>query len=691
MTKRSISALMFTILGVLVGALLISAALRIHATFTAYQVTTQARQLAEADQRIFDGLVAVRGERGTMRTALVTRDDPRAKLEAGQAATNKGCVEIVAAVAQAGNAEAAKVKDEMQRLCDSIRADTALVFTEAAKPKSERDLSHLNGWYDGITAAVRSATIAATAIANQTRMIDSTVAELVQARQLAWSTRDLYGTQCPTVRTGVLAGRPLNDAERATMAGARAVIKTNLTALTDLLARPEASAEVAKSAQAARQIVDSTQRKMDAVIATLDRGEPSGLTGGAWIDLCEEPFLPILDVSRSALQAGTHHLEEVNREALRDLVVSVVAFAVALGIAVAGGIIIRRRFGLPVAALMVAINRLSRRDFTTPVQQLRHGDEFGQMAAALETLRDSAATAENLSAEQETRRQAELSRANRIEALCRNFDTIAERVLAGLGQSASQLSGVTVEMQSLATDSSDRAGLVAAAANRATGNVQTVATAAEQLSASIREISQRVQASATDAQQAASQAAKTNLVIEELSAAAQRIGEVVSLINDIAGQTNLLALNATIEAPRAGDAGKGFAVVANEVKNLANQTGRATGDISRQVADIQATTGNVVQAIRAVTEAIGGISQGAAAIAAAVEQQGAATQEISRNVTLAAQGTEEVSETIGTVAQSSQKTGVSAKAVLQSVDGMAAEIKGLHQEVVAFLSDVQSA
>jgi methyl-accepting chemotaxis protein len=246
-------------------------------------------------------------------------------------------------------------------------------------------------------------------------------------------------------------------------------------------------------------------------------------------------------------------------------------------------------------------------------------------------------------------------------------------------------------MSSTAEQTTRQSGIVAAAAEEASANVQTVAAASEQLATSIHEISRQVNQSAKVAADAAQQSVTTNELMIGLAQSAQRIGEVVNLINNIASQTNLLALNATIEAARAGDAGKGFAVVANEVKTLANQTGKATGEIAEQVAGVQAATAQAVQAIQGIAVTISEINEISTVIAAAVEQQGAATHEIARNVQQAAEGTHEVTQNISGVALAATETGHSAHSVLTAATGLARESTTLRQVVDAFLDKVRAA
>jgi uncharacterized protein YoxC len=237
-----------------------------------------------------------------------------------------------------------------------------------------------------------------------------------------------------------------------------------------------------------------------------------------------------------------------------------------------------------------------------------------------------------ISAYQEALLTDRMQRQKALEGSIAEFDGTAKQVVQTVSNAAETLQRMAHSMSATAEEAARQSTAVAAASEQASGNVSTVAAAAEELSSSIAEIGRQVAESTKISNQAAEDANRTNAKVQALAAAAQKIGDVVKLINDIAGQTNLLALNATIEAARAGEAGKGFAVVASEVKSLATQTAKATEDIAAQVKAIQAATGDSVQAIEGITGTIGRINEIATTIASAVEEQGAATQEIARNV-----------------------------------------------------------
>jgi methyl-accepting chemotaxis protein len=347
----------------------------------------------------------------------------------------------------------------------------------------------------------------------------------------------------------------------------------------------------------------------------------------------------------------------------------------------------------PMRALSLSMEELADGNFAVVLPGLGRKDELGAVAAAVEKFK--------VVSEQKARDEAEAKiRQDQIAAQQRKAEMVrlADSFEAAVGEIVETVSSASTELEASAgtlTATAERSQevttMVAAASEEASTNVQSVASATEELSSSVNEISRQVQESARMAGEAVDQARVTNDRVSELSKAASRIGDVVELINTIAGQTNLLALNATIEAARAGEAGRGFAVVASEVKALAEQTAKATGEIGQQITGIQAATQESVHAIKEISGTIERLAEISSTIAAAVEEQGAATQEISRNVQQAAQGTQQVSSNITDVQRGASETGSASSQVLSAAQSLSSDSNRLKLEVGKFLNSVRAA
>src|SRR6202048_1160430 len=366
----------------------------------------------------------------------------------------------------------------------------------------------------------------------------------------------------------------------------------------------------------------------------------------------------------------------------------VVAFA---GIVVS--FLIGRNISRPVVAMSKAMRELAVGNFDVQLPGLDRRDEVGQMAQAIEDFKVQAiARAERETAErkQKTRERA-APRRTELYNLAESFEAAVGNIIENVSAASNELENSAVILTRSSAATQQLSTVVAAASEETSANVQSVASATEEMASSINEIGRQVADSNRIATEAVDQAGKTDGRIAELSLAAGRIGDVTKLITTIAEQTNLLALNATIEAARAGDAGRGFAVVAQEVKALASQTAKATSEISTQIAGIQAATQDSVIAIKEIYGTIGRVSEIAAAIAAAIEEQGAATQEIARNVQQAAIGSTQVATSIADVNRGAGDTGSAYSQVLSSAQLLSNENKRLKAEVVKFLATVRAA
>jgi methyl-accepting chemotaxis protein len=386
---------------------------------------------------------------------------------------------------------------------------------------------------------------------------------------------------------------------------------------------------------------------------------------------------------------ATQASEEYHATSLQLVIVAAIGILVGV---LAGVLIGQNGIVRPVNLLKAVMEALARNDLKVEVPGVERRDELGDMARTVEVFKRNGLEVERLRAEQQdAERQGTARRRADMMRLADDFEGAVSEIIETVSSASTELEASAGTLTKTAEHAQEVTTSVATASEEASTNVQAVASATEEMASSVNEISRQVQESARIANEAVVQARKTNGRIDELSKAAGRIGDVVELINSIAGQTNLLALNATIEAARAGEAGRGFAVVASEVKALAEQTAKATGEIGQQIAGIQSATEDSVVAIKEIGETIGRMSEISSTIAAAVEEQGAATAEISRNIQQAAQGTTQVSSNIVDVQRGAGETGSASSQVFSAAKTLSRDSNRLKLEVGKFLGTVRAA
>jgi methyl-accepting chemotaxis protein len=410
-----------------------------------------------------------------------------------------------------------------------------------------------------------------------------------------------------------------------------------------------------------------------------------------------DDFATVFERNRPALDAlvkaadQRYRLSEAYATQLRQYLIWTIAGATfCIGLL---AVFFGHRIASSIARMTQAMQRLASGDFAVVLPGLGRADEVGDMAQAVETFKIRAKQNADDEADAKMRQEMSAAKARKADMnkLADEFEGAVGRIIDAVSAASTELETAARTLTATAEQSQHLTDVVAAASEDASTNVQSVASAAEQMTSSVHEIGRKVQNSARIANDAVAQAQATTHRVGELSKAASRIGDVIELIYAIARQTNLLALNATIEAARAGDAGRGFAVVASEVKALADQTAKATGEISEQVSGIQDATRESATAINAIGGTIGRMSEIASTIASAVEQQGTATQEISRNVRQAAQGTLKVSSNIMDVQRGASDTGLASSRVFSAAQALSGESLRLKADVAAFLSSLRAA
>ncbi len=377
--------------------------------------------------------------------------------------------------------------------------------------------------------------------------------------------------------------------------------------------------------------------------------------------------------------------------AMRDRMIMLTL--ITLGIVAVVALLFSRTITKPLQVLVQALTSIANGNLSQDISAARRGDEIGEIGRAVLQIRENAAAEQERRAQEEAiaaRSQAE-QRKEMLSGLAAEFEASVGRVVETVSRSAQSLQSAAREVQEMTQSAGDSASRAADMSNQAMEEVQSIASASDQLSSSIRQISELIARSSSVAQTATIRAQATNTTVRSLAEAANRIGEVVTLISDIADQTNLLALNATIEAARAGEAGRGFAVVASEVKELASQTGKATGEIQQQIDAIRSATDDAVAAIAEIQETIGEITMSVTEVSSAVEEQSAATQGIADNTQRAARGTEEVTSNIRRVNDVTERTGTAADGFVASASELTSQARHLDEEVRSFLSQVRSA
>ncbi|MBC7584481.1 MAG: HAMP domain-containing protein [Tardiphaga sp.] len=530
-------------------------------------------------------------------------------------------------------------------------------------------------------------------VLSNTSAYDPELGRLSNLRMLAWNLREIAGIE----RSHIAAAIPSKSAipaDKLTAIGENRAQIALMWKFVQAGLKANEHPAITKGVQLAKEgYFAGFQPLADQMRKVSAEGAAYPMAQQQWVDTTTPQLFTLLEVMYGAGVASEAHTAAAQGTALQSLIISLVLLGMGLAALITAVLIVTRSVVRPLKKLTDAMHDLAGGNFSVVLPGLGRKDEIGDMAQAVETFK--------VKVEEKARHEAEAQmKQDQVAAKQRKADMIklADDFEDAIGEIIETVSSASTELEASAstlTSTAERAQqlttIVAAASEKASTNVQSVASATEEMTSSVNEISRQVQDSARIANEAVDQARETNDRVGELSKAAARIGDVVELINTIAGQTNLLALNATIEAARAGEAGRGFAVVASEVKALAEQTAKATGEIGQQITGIQSATQDSVNAIKEISGTIERLSEISSTIAAAVEEQGTATQVISRNVQQAAQGTMQVSSNIAGVERGASETGSASSQVLSAAQSLSTESNRLKLEVGKFLNSVRAA
>lgn len=645
-----------------------------------------AQTLAHADALLFKATQETRLSRGTLASLLVSQEQPVAAMNRVRADVD---ALIISTLQQVRPTLSPAETEQASAILEKWRGSEPLfrqMLTLAARPIPQRDLKETQSWYAAVGAATTGLSDLSLSIAATARMSDPFIGENVLASQYAWAIRNSLGDECNPARVFVAGNTPLPAQTKSQIGVMRAIADKSVLNLRDLLQRPNPPAALVAAVDYAEAEAKRAFTARDAAYATL--GTPTPVSPAAYNDICTGSLAKVLTVADVAFAEMADRGAVLHAAAMTRLYLVGLMFTGAVIASMAGLLVARRRFGLPIRHLNGAIGKLAAKDFMTLVGTTGHDDEFGRMAKTLEQLRLGAAEAERLTAEREAAHAVRSRRQDAMDGHTQAFGTSVTRVMGALTDATGNVRRAADIMSESAAAVHGQAVETAAAAGQSSADLTAVAAAVEEFTASVGEIARQVAISSDVASQAVQHAETSQATIRGLAGATARIGDVVRLIDSIARQTNLLALNATIEAARAGDAGKGFAVVAGEVKALAAQTARATAEIGTQIDTVRGATDDTVAAMSEIGGIIGRMGEVSAAIAAAVEQQSATTREIASSIQAVAGTTAQTAQAMKNVVAVADRAGEASQNILSESVQISSETATLRTEVEQFLAVV---
>jgi methyl-accepting chemotaxis protein len=625
-------------------------------------------------------LNAPQGIRQEDRAAIQRRrDDGDRALQAGLAVLRTQD----AHKSQAGEIDAAHARVRELRQA----ADGAL-----SQAREVRDRATITAWVPALTKLIEVSQRLRLAADYEADAAEARLADLQRLKHFIWVISEFAGRERAALGGIIAAGRPLTPEDLQRLAGFRGQVDLAWSLVEAYAAKASAPAEVKQgAAEVRRAMFAEFQATREGVYRAGTAGSAYPLSGAEWVAASTRAIEVVLKLSQSAGQATARIARETATQ--RSIALYTAGGVLLLGFAVAmlSFRVMSRRIATPLRTMTETTSALADGKTDVVIPALDRGDEIGVLANAIEVFRQKLIENDRLAAEKAARDQLALERARKLEQLTSRFDHNVSTLTGALADAAKEMETTAQSMTATADQTNHNSIAVAGAVEQTSASVQTVASATEEMSASIHEIGQQMTRSSTIATKAAEDAGKTDAKVQELAAGAERIGNIINLINGLAAQTNLLALNATIEAARAGESGRGFAVVASEVKALAAETAKATDEIAAQVKEIQAATGETVAAIQGISTTISEMAKISNGIAAAIEEQGAATREISHNVNEVARATEQVGHNINEVKQGAGETRTAATQVLGAAQQLTRHSDSLAIEVQKFLSEVKAA
>ncbi|WP_244748628.1 methyl-accepting chemotaxis protein [Methylobacterium indicum] len=653
--------------------------------------------LSVGSRALLGTLLANRLERGTALTALGTEaaaaPDMRAALAKGRAAADKGFADTVAALEGTDQPTVAATLGRLREVQAALVALRPRIDTALDRARTDREASILADATAAYGALLDGLSATTDAVDTAISSSDPAMRAARLVKRSAWATRVAAGGAALRLQTGV--ANPASWSPAGTLAAAedRGRVDQTWAGAVDAVSRvPDGPIRAAFETAQARNFSAAAKEERRALAEALGAGRPVGIAIQDLRRRDTDNQATIVDLANVALDAMVDRARILSDEAKRTVIRNGAILAAALLLAVLGLLCIVRGVLRPIRAMTRSMGDLAAGRLDAVVPGIDRRDEIGAMAAAVQVFKTTMIQSRRLEDEAaQARLSAEAQRLAGMRELADRLEATVGEVVDTVSTSATQLQATARSMTAVAARTTDESGAASGGAQAVSGRIDSVADAAGRLGQSVAEIGRRASASADLARTATDEAGRTAALVQELDGAVAKIGDVVGIIASIAGQTNLLALNATIEAARAGEAGRGFSVVAAEVKELANQTAKATDEISSQIARIQDSTAQAVSAIGGFGTRIREISSVTRSIAVAVEEQGAATRDIVHNASHAANGARVVTQTIDGVAATAGETGTAADHVLAAASALSHQSEDLRQGVSRFLERVRAA
>lgn len=688
-------------IGAVLNILFLTTLLLLVATFSfslkkSYDQKVTAAHIAETSNllnNVFIALQNMRVERSDVRIA-VTGDAPvtpaRVTTIAGLRAKSVPAFNAVIESCKTMNCGRVMIAD-LTKSFDDLTAMRLKADKYAAVPLTERPADIKKQWEDTSNVAVDALSLISRDMGVELRKTDPTVAELIDIKDLGYTIRASAGTQrnvyTEAIKAGVLT--PENQVKAAALGGE---INSVWPMLQDLANRNGANPKIKDSVDQVQKVYFEKIVPLSLTVATaLTTGAASPMGFEEFQKVTNQSFDILVAVPFTALDVMDEYVAQMNKEAVQKLAFNSALLLFVVLIGVLGAFVVRSKVVKPLAKMTDAMLEVASGKLDGQVPYANRKDEMGELAGALvifkqnATLREKAEAATRLEeAQKENRRIA-------IDNMITAFEGNIAGYLKDVSVSSNDMQSTAQDMSGYATGTSEEAAIVAQSAQQTAASVQTVAAATEEMSAAVSEIARQVEISTNIVGRAVIEAQATNVTVSELAQSAQRIGEVVEMINQIAEQTNLLALNATIEAARAGDAGKGFAVVANEVKALSTQTAKATEEISGHITSMRYSTEKAVSAILSIGKTIESMNEISSTISSAVEEQSVVTQGITQNLHQANDATDALTNSIVNVSTVADKTGVASKHVLSAAENISGVSTSLSKEIQDFLRRIKAA